>query len=438
MTNNLTTNWTANSTTPLYDSDYTNGSRPAIYFDANYPSTDYTEPDMADQRFVGGPGADDLNDGTQGTPWATLDKAFQELCASSTWYCLNFGGNLTEGTGFDTKAYGSGPGTSGQFAILRGDPSLPSKPVLTINAACEVDGQDFWLWHDFDMAGTNGFLFAEDLATINHTMRNITGTMTGLGGDNIGHFYSLNQNLDYWGVFNCNFTGPGVGGGIHGNTGALVTFRTRHLRWENNEVTNYPRPLYYKHSNRAVDGSADVHIRRNYQYETTAGEACFFGGRAEGGTWEMTDNIFESNVEISNGGGGEQPNGMTIEHNTFVADLGLETGNDPVINSTIRNNIIGTDLEILRFGVDTNTNTTNYNLYGGTIYYQSTAYTLSEWQAASEPAGQDVNSIAGSPTYSTEPPTQISHYELAGGSDGKNAASDGEDMGANVSVVGNL
>lgn len=407
-----------------------------IYSDADYPAIPNNAIPSSDQRFVGGANASDSNDGSEGAPWATFDKALQELCASSTWYCLNLASDITVNSVIDTKFYGSGPGTSSQFAYVRSDPSLSTPATLTLNARVEIDGQQNWLWYGFNMRGSEGINLGEDTPTNYHTIRNITGTMTGIGGDNHGFFQALNHNADYLGIFNCNFKGPGVEG-VHGNTAAIMVFRTTHLRIENNVFTNAPRPLYFKHSNQSINGAADVHIRYNYQPETSTGESCFIAGRAEGGTFEIVDNIFESTVEISNGGGSEQPEGHFISHNTFLEDLSLKNGNDPVINATLENNVISGDLELLRYNANINTNISNYELIAGNIYYQSNVYTLPDWQQNSVPSDQDVNSIAGTPLFSVENPSKPEDYELVIDSPGKGQASDGEDIGARVAQVGN-
>ncbi|EZH74144.1 hypothetical protein ATO12_14820 [Aquimarina atlantica] len=408
-----------------------------IYSDENYPTIPSGEIPISDQRFVGGANASDTNDGLESTPWATFDKALQELAASDTWYCLNIASDITVDSFIDTKFYGSGPGTSSQFAYIRSDPALSTPATLTLNARVEIDGQQNWLWYGFKMTGTQGINIGEDLPTNHHTIRNIEGKMTGTGGDNHGFFQAVNYNANYFGVFNSNFTGPGTtSDGVHGNTAAIIAFRVTHLRIENNRITNAPRPLYYKHSNQPNNGPADIHIRYNYQPETATGESCFFAGRVEGGIFEITDNIFGSSVEISNGGGSEQPDGHFISHNTFLTDLKIQNGNDPVVNATIKNNVIVGNLELLRYKTNTNTNTTDYQLYGGNIYYQSEVYTLEQWKAQSVPGNQDMNSIAGIPQFS-DPLMNPEDYELQMDSPGKGRASDGKDIGAQTDYVGN-
>lgn len=431
------------ASSPFRDPANYSTERPAIFSSSEYPSTSYTEPTTANQRWVGGAGASDANDGqlvaNGGTgPWATLDKALQEYGASSTWYCLNIGGDITVSASFWTKTYGAGPGSISQFGIVRGDPDLVSPPTITINGLIRLDGQQYILWHDFNMAGTHGFELGEDLSTQYNTFRNITGTMTGLGGDNHGFMYARGTTrCNYFGVFNCDLTGPGIGGGIHGNTACVILSFVDICRIENNVVTNAPRPIYFKHTN---VGAPTIHIRRNWSKVTAGGEVDYFALDGVGGTANIHDNIFEGTVEISNGGGGNQIEAIDWDHNTVRGDLWVvgDTGggnNDP-INCTFKNSIIETDMEMLRYDASANTNTTNYNLYGGSIWNNSTSRTLAQWQTFSS---QDANSIAGAPTYTGgASPTTVAGYALTAASNGYQAADDGSDMGARTQYVGNM
>ncbi len=429
------------SSTDLIRTYFPRTPPPPIFEDADYPGIPTVEPHIDDQRFLGGAGASDANDGKLvidgGTgPWATMDKALTELCGQSSWYCLNIEGIITVGASINTKSYGAGPGTSGQFVYIRPRPGFVA--TLDLDANITVDSQDYWLWYGFFIdSASAGIVIGSDLPTLNHTFRNILGTMTGLGGDNLG-FLRSNPIAEYMGVFNCKFIGPGTAG-VHLNTACLIAFRTDKLRWENNEVENAPRPLYFKHSNDVGGGAADVHIRRNWQLSGSSTN-CFFAGRGNGGTFEIVDNIFENFAEISNGGGADQPDDMTIHHNTFVNSFSLQRGNDPVTNSDIRDNVIQADFGVLTGGIiDVNTNSSDYNLYGNdTINYQNSTYTLVQWRTNNPVASQDVNSLAGLPTFvGGGSPTTVSGYALDDVSLGKSAASDGSDMGADVSVVGN-
>jgi hypothetical protein len=405
-----------------------------IYADADYPDIPTTAIPSSAQRFVGGPNANDANNGSKDMPWATFNKALQELCASQTWYCLNLSGNLTVNAFIDTKFYGSGPSETAPTVYIRSAPHLANPATLTLNARVEIDGQENWLWYGFNISGTEGLNLGQDLPTNHHTFRNISGQMTGSGGDNHGFFQALNYNANYFGVFNCNLTGPGLKD-VHGNTACIIFFGLSHARIENNRITNAPRPLYFKHSNRPTHGKAAIYIRHNYQHETQQGESAFISGRAQGGIFEISNNIFESPLEISNGGGGSQPEGHFISHNTFRSHLELENGNDPVLNATLKDNIILGDLELLRYGTHVNTTTSDFQLISGRIFYQSQIYTLAQWQQNAVPKDQDLNSLAGSPMFENTftPPR---NYSLAEESIGKGQASDGSDIGANVDRVG--
>lgn len=438
---NIYLNLKRNGESLFYDPAFKDGDRPLsgggdVFSDADYPPIPTVEPAANDQRFVGGVGASDSNDGTTGTPWATLDKAMQELCASSTWYCLNLSGDLTVSTRIWTKTYGSGPGTISQFVYIRKDPAVGGDVTLTLNDTLDIDGQSFWLWWGFKRNGTDGIRLGYDTSTPNQTFRDSPHIMDGtLGGDNLGGIRALNKNPIRLGVFNCPSIGPGIIAPVHQNTSAIVVFGIVELRIENCEIENYPRDIYYKHSNNAVNGAADVHIRRNWCKSET-GLGAYFTGRAESGTWEVVDNIFETNISISNGGGGEQPDGVSFKHNTVRGDVFLEEAAHDVINSLVFDNIIEGDYRILPFGTEINTNISNNNLFGADIIYHSTTYDLPTWQSNSVPVSQDVNSIAGLPTYTGGAnPTTVTGFTLNGGN-GVNAGSDGADMGADTSVVG--
>ena len=60
-------------------------------------------------------------------------------------------------------------------------------------------------------------------------------------------------------------------------------------------------------------------------------------------------------------------------------------------------------------------------------------YTLSGWRSHT---GQDGNSFSGVAKFVGSDMYQISSYALASDSPGKNAGSDGKDVGANVALVG--
>lgn len=435
---------------------YPNGDKPSntSYSDSDYPPIPLTEPAVAVRRVLGGAGASDSNDGILvadgGTgPWASLDKALQEYGASSTWYAIRIDGDITVSVSIWTKFYGAGPGSISQFGYIYGNPALPTRPKLILQDRVRMDGQTHILYWGFkvelgtdEVSATNsGFEVGEDTASDHHCFRDITSSAVGTGGDNIGVFVGMNANADYFGVFDCNLDSVGTGAGIHGNTSNIIFFRTTNCRIENNIVSNAPRNIYEKHANLPANGAADIHIRRNWDKQAAVGAqnlGCFFAGRKEGGTYDITDNIFGNNVEISNGGGADQPVGVHFFNNTCQRSVDIQDGNDPAITGVYDNNIIEGDFIIYDAATPENSdNTSNYNLYGSNIVYKDTSNTLAAWQASSVPAGQDVNSIAGSPTYQGGVnPSTIPGFKLTPASNGYQAGSDADDMGADTDLVG--
>ena len=406
----------------------------APYSDIDYPAIPTEEIDTSLQRYVKSTGSDS-NDGqlvaNGGTgAWQTLDYALDQLCASSTWRWLNLQGNLTLSSAYNPKFSGAGPGVAGSPAVIRSDPNDFS--TLTLDATLSIDGQNDWLWHSFDTAGSYGFFIGQDLVTPHQCFRNITGVMDDSLGDNHGLIKTRNR-AHYFGAFGCDITGPSVV--FNDNTACIIVFGVHQFRVENCKLVGAPRSLYLKHANIGVEETPNWFIRNNYIDTTTL--APFVAGRFG----EISNNIFLETLVISNGGGGEAPFDILINHNTFVGGLNINDGDgSTVINDMITtNNIIVGSYTIDFYGTSayTNTSTSDYNLMTE-INFQGTTYnSVASWNSNSVPANQDANSIDGVPTFVGGPtPSTISGYALANGSNGILAASDGTDMGADVSIVG--
>lgn len=432
--------WTPQLTDPIYDGNNPHNFRvnDLIYSDIDYPAIPSSEIAVSLQRYVSAAGSDS-NDGqlvaNGGTgAWATPGYALDQLCASSTWRWLNLQGAITHSTFHDLKYSGAGPGIAGTPAVIRSDPNNPA--TLTMDARLEIDGQTNWLWHSFSVDGSYGVSLGQDLPTEYHTFRNIIGTMGDSLEDNHGMIQALNSNVDYFGVFNSPITGPPVA--FNGNSACIIAFGIHHLRIENSNLTGAPRSLYYKHANTGVEEPPGWFIRNNYIDTTT------LSVQVSGRFGEVSNNIFAKDLDISNTGGGEAPFDQLLNHNTIMGNLTIYDGDgDTVINDIVStNNIVVGKYIIDQYGTSayTNTSTSNYNLMGSDVIFQGTAYaTVSAWNAASVPANQDANSIDGLPTFvGGATPSTIAGYALDIGSNGENAASDGEDMGADVSIVGVL
>lgn len=418
-------------------------------YDPNYFPIPTSERPTTNQRWVGGAGASDSNDGVivehgGSGPWANLENGLEQTCGTTdgSLTCININDDLSVGQ-FDSKFWGAGSGSLSNPILIRPAPGLLTRPTLTLNGRVEIDGQSNWLWYGFHMAGSHGINLGEDTVTTHHTFRNLTGQMSGNGGDNHGFLQALNRNVKHFGVLNCDFIGPGYGNGnggtAHNNSTCVIAFAVTDLLWSGNIFRNAPVPAYFKHSNWASDGPANIQILNNWIPQVHGYENCFFAGRANGGILRVANNIFESTVQISNGGGGEQPEGHEFIHNTFRKLVQIQNGNQPAINGTYYNNIFEDNLEILAYNTaNANTNLLDYNLFGGNIRYNNTTHsTVQSWRGNSVPANQDVNSIDGSPTYEGGAnPTTVAGFKLASASNGYQAANDGFDMGADVSKVG--
>lgn len=421
-------------------------SSPPRYFRLRFPSSlVYSSQDYPDlpgtilsenQRYLGGPNASDTNDGTQSAPWSSFDKALREMskAPSGGWYCLNIAADITVDQYIWSKYYGFGNGTLDRFMIIRGDPAAPDKPTLTLNARIDIDSQEHWLWYGFRLAGTEGINVGKDRPTTHHTFRNLEGKMPGEGGDNHGFLQALNSNADYFGVFNSRFEGPGTGSSVHGNTACVIAFGIPHLRWENNEVSNAPRPFYFKHGNRSVSGPAEIVIRNNF---VSGVGICAFAGDAVGGSAQISNNIFQQPIVIENGGGGPQVAGYQIVHNTFGGTVSLGHSNDPVIDCVFKNNIFLADLEFLRYLEEgSNTNQSDYNLHAQSIWYRRQSYSPSTWNSSGVPSNQDAHSASGQPNFlAGSPPETIQGYEVQPGP-GYQASETGKNLGADPAIVG--
>lgn len=444
------------------------GENLGSYYDADFPTfLQMTEPTLASQRFVNFTTGSDANDGTQGSPWKTFVHAAEQLAISSTWYCLNLSDNITIDNGGGDPGVlntiskywaGTGPGNISQFAIIRKDPAA-ADITIAINDPLELEKLNYVLWwlDGVTMVGPRGIRVGTDTAQHHHTIRKATITPTdgsglngGAGLDNYapGVYSDINGNLNSYGAFDNTLDGSALSqvSALNGNSAGFITFGMTQCRIENNVLINFPRPIYLKHGNDPAGAAADIHVRNNYVrvtpgYFTSTDGDCYFAASKAGGQAEITNNIFDCPVSINNGGGGPQINDVDFFHNTVTGAFRLELENDPVLNATILNNILQGKVYVLdKSGGDptvtVNTNFFNYNVFGGGFRYQAVDYTVAEFTALNEPSGQNANSLVGLPTYTGgATPTTIAGFALSGGL-GVAAASDGSNMGADVSIVG--
>lgn len=432
------TAWVPNSTTPRADQAYKTGNRPAgagKYSDADYPLVPTYNETGAIFFDSAATGAND------GSSWANAytdeTTALTALCAASAGTMLTCRGTFDIGTGIVLAGLG-GVGNASNWYQFRGDPVNGCTIISSSENGIEFQDQAYWIISNFTItSGENIFTYRnfQYPGTMNHmTYRNLTSTMTsyisgGNGGAGVVHVDGASAS--YVGVFDSVLEGPGLVGST--NTAGLFFTRIHEWRVHNCVMHNVPTGFYYKHFATAGYAANGGHFIDNYVYNTAG-----LAGHIASKGCEYKNSIFDGDLLIADDGGGDNgADDNTFDHVTVTGYVdfnnadNLSQGNN-FINSIVEGQYLSVPYQIVENG----TNTSDYNLYGGTIRHQNTTYTLSEWQAGSVPAGQDVNSLAGSPTYTGGvSPTTIAGFALSSGN-GVGAADDGSDMGADVTTVG--
>ncbi len=437
-------NWYLQATSPIHDGNNISSARPpsSEYSDANYPQVPTYDETGAIFFNSAATGAND------GTSWADgyTDEltALNALCASPAGTMLTCRGTFNLGNGIALNHLG-GQGAQGSEYVFRADP-VNGCDIISTNATgeggIEYSNKTRWITYGFNITG-GGRIFSyfpggtSSGGCTYMTYRHITGAMS-IGGDNVGWLHMDTGAADYIGAFNCAVVGAGQTG-FSTNTAVIFLSRVVHWRIQNCEMSNSLTGFYYKHFEAATYVQGAGVFKDNYIYD------CSGNG---GNDWAMhiacKGCTFENNIVVgrtqfaADGGGDDGADDNVFTHNTLKGVVDLSELSGGALGNNLADNIIDGNLLILPDqGVIASTNILNYNLYSGTIRYQQrAAETLAQWQADSVPAGQDVNSLAGTPTYTGGAnPTTIAGFALSGGT-GVNAASDGTDMGADVTTVG--
>ncbi len=413
------------------------------------------------------------------TPWATPAKAWAEARAGDTVYFR--GGTYVLTATVDTQAMGFHGTAAAPITFT----SYPGE-TATIDCAQVVVGFGLQKDHNtirnlrfinYATCFSIGYNVGGDFTTIAHCF----GQANRAGGaDNYG-FVTCRSRTAHLRIENNRLIGPGQN--LNQNTAGVLLFRCQQVKVLHNEFSNLPNGVYYKHPN-ALAARTETDIEIAYNYFT----ACNVGIQTAACFAHIHDNI--SGVEgggISSGLDGGMPEGSSIgdhcviEHNTIHASpllvegspgLGFSYSNRGFVNgqpydpprgethNQIRNNILMATHRAHEYGPprDANgtplatydyANTYDFNLYHARVYTPGVGHpnnyavaaqhgvyydTLAAWRAKN---GGDQHSLAANPVFvGGEAPSSIAGFALATGSPGKNAASDGRDMGANVTQVG--
>lgn len=367
--------------------------------------------------FVGEDGqGSDSNPGTEGSPFATIQKAFVTAVAGDTIYLR--GGIHTPSSGWNMK-FGYNSGSSGNRIVVSSYPEERAR-IDASNCLIEHDRADFWTYENFEVFDSQTFVvFGEDLEVTDIIIRNIRGIMD-RGGDNVGIFKMLSgvSAPMTWDMYNCWITGPGFG--VNANTGCVWVTKAADTKIRNNIFHGTFFGLYFKHAQDPYPtsaGEANFCVENNLSYNTSRSDCNAGGSVYQNNIYGVSDQGIRT-PEANGRPGGDY---NLFDHNTHVDGNGLvltdqtQSGDPGPIGSrfnTVSNNLLGARSP----GTASNTLSFNNHFTGG--------------------AGGDTGSTTGTPVFVGGDSTLPSYYALTAGSPGKNAADDGSDMGADVSLVG--
>lgn len=381
------------------------------------------------------------------TPWKTIDHGLYNLKAGDTLY-IRAGTYVPRypvwlATDYDRQTKGGDPNE-----VLNSESGTAASPVViqsyqgeqvTVDLSgitsgsgvyINLDNKSYWTFRGLTFVNAlMVFVLAENYQTSYNTFEKLTIAAT-QGGDNAAPIHLWSGRADYTTIRNCTITGPGQN--VHLNTGTIYVNAVNHLKILNNVLSNAPIGIYFKHRNDGTSaGQVDVEVAYNYITNTSRSSLEYNGNFTH-----IHDNIFGVNTAAAhfgdaNGGAGADYN--TIEHNTFLTgsldfDSAIEPG-DPypgVVGNTVINNIFEQPLSILRYTTAINTNVLGKNLYPTANAILSNNSLVKIVTAA----------IIGAPSYvGGSSPGPIGGFQLATGSLGKSAATDGTDLGANISTI---
>jgi hypothetical protein len=382
-------------------------------------------------------GGNDSNPGTIGSPWATWNKAVTTPVAGDTVY-------IRAGTYTTSGATATHAGTAGLPITLK---AYPGETVTITGTGLlyflrleapywTIDGISFVASAMINSGGSiivDGYNYLAN----NMIVRNCSFQIVSAAGhDNISCIQmngvrannALIQNNTFAAVYDANgFCGVqymGVGGSV----GAKIL---------NNTFHTMGLAVFVKHANGDTSLSSGAEIAYNYFYDIS--RAGLYGNPVY---INYHDNLLVgTGIDFGDNGGGPQGHNNLVNHNTvFNKGLVFEYHSEGAITyCNLTNNVFMSTVELSWYGTSAipHYTTLDYNLYkadGSAIGEYKINYSLANWKTH---YGQDAHSIAGAPIFvGGASPSTIAGFALSSTSPGKNAASDGKDMGADIGQVG--
>ena len=367
-------------------------------------------------------------------PWHSVEKAFTSVETGDHVYFRE--GNYSISSSIQTK-YGNN-GTSSNPVTFSNYNDESVTFTSSINVAIMID-RDYYQVSGITFSAPGVFWeIAHTLSATHFELSNCTGTVTVPGGgDNLGCVRFQSSRANDGRIENCIFYGPGSG--VNENTAGVFIFRTQGVKILNCEFTNIPRAIFYKHTCIAED--TGIEFAYNYFHGNK------YGIVTVSQYSDIHDNLFVDGGFLSGTDGGTGDDGSNagsdhnnIYHNTFynctieLIRSGSNDGSGAQYN-IIKDNIFTQTANIFQYDPAPHYSNMDYNLYilGAAVRNNRISYSLSSWQSF---YGSDAHSIEGAPSFLSASPSTIGDYTLTSGSVGKNSASDGRDMGADISLVG--
>lgn len=381
----------------------------------------------------------DANPGTISQPWKTPQKAWQSAQAGDTVYFRGGTYAITSTISTYSQGYHGTAGSPITFASYTGETATLDAsgtavvPVIRIEKDYNiVDGinlksQGSFFTIGYDSGRGTGF-----------TLKNSVAAMTVGEGDNSGivKAYAGPSNVS---IESSVITGPGTS--VNANNAAIWFSRTRGAKVKNTIISGFPSGIYFKHSNTLADSG--VEFSYNYIY------GCTWGIHSVANYAVIKHNILKNTTDIYNGDDGGLGDGglgcqyNTITHNTLMSGMNFQhQGNGTCTYNTVTNNIFRAQNQYAQYATSPVYMSPDHNLYisGNALVASKVTYTLTSWRTflgGCPGTSRDCNSITGSPVFvGGASPSTITGFALSAGSPGKNAASDGTDMGANPTLVG--
>ncbi len=374
-------------------------------------------------------------------PWRSVSKAWADARTGDIVYYregdytinspINIanGGHSVTHINYNNETV-SWSSTLSDSTIEVGEPNTTIDGINVNSAASGGDDAFFRIGWNINRSSPSGF-----------TLRNCIGRSSA-AGQNTGIVHARPAGGE-WAenalIENCRFIGPGSELGTINSSG-IIMFQARNWIIRNCEISGFNTGIYYnKHCNNKNS--------RNGEISNTYVHDCHAALRTSGNYIHIFNNIFDGNIRLGYDAG-TNANGIVgsdnnlFEHNTITGSLVINhstRGGDDLPGGQYNeflNNIFFSRVDIFPYNSGTHNTTGDFNLYmsNDAVLNNRIRYTVSEWRNRN---GSDSNSIAGMPSFiGGSNPNNIEGFALNSGSIGKNGASNGRDMGANVDLVG--